>query len=472
MALYEQGQITPVRPLEVVDAPDVRGAFQRMQQGLHMGKLVVKMPEGGSEVVISKSQLKVALSGDVSYLLVGGLGGVGRALATMMVERGARHFMFLSRSAGKSAQDQAFRCELEAQGCSVVMIQGDVGLLDDVKAAIQCCKQPIGGVLQLSMVLRVSSMPAAEPADQRIANLLKDHFIPEMAHSDWKEGLSPKVAGTWNLHEALKGYDSRLRFFVVCGSVTGVMGNAGQVNYSSANAFLTSFAQYRLRAGLPASVVNLGGVDEVGHLAIQDQKLRDRMQAAHVRLLSEQEVLDAFEIAMLECQPSIMLANESSNDILRVRNDVIVGMSSTESLADPSVRPLWGRDARFSVYANFDINKRPISKNIHAVQGLQQQLVAIKKNPDLLKDPTLHKSIVTEIVKLLQEYSIFARGQEYAQVAALPIDSLMAVEFRNWSRRYLDINLPLTAIAKAGTVQGLGELVVATISKGTRISSA
>ncbi|GFF99742.1 nonribosomal peptide synthetase 14 [Aspergillus udagawae] len=453
MALYEQGQITPVRPLEVVDAPDVRGAFQRMQQGFHMGKLVVKMPEGGSEVVISKSQLKVALSGDVSYLLVGGLGGVGRALATMMVERGARHFMFLSRSAGKSAQDQAFRCELEAQGCSVVMIQGDVGLLDDVKAAIQCCEKPLGGVLQLSMVLR-------------------DHFIPEMAHSDWKEGLSPKVTGTWNLHEALKGYDSRLRFFVVCGSVTGVMGNAGQVNYSSANAFLTSFAQYRLRAGLPASVVNLGGVDEVGHLAIQNQKLRDRMQAAHVRLLSEQEVLDAFEIAMLECQPSITLANESSNDILRVRNDVIVGMSSTESLADPSVRPLWGRDARFSVYANLDINKRPISKNMDAVQRLQQQLVAIKKNPDLVKDPTLHKSIVTEIVKLLQEYSIFARGQEYAQVAALPIDSLMAVEFRNWSRRYLDINLPLTAIAKAGTVQGLGELVVATISQGTRISSA
>ncbi|KAF7158736.1 hypothetical protein CNMCM5623_003900 [Aspergillus felis] len=443
MALYEQGLITPVRPLEVVEAQDVHRAFRLMQQGLHKGKLVIKMPEGASEVVISKSQLKVALSHDVSYLLVGGLGGVGRALATMMVERGARHFIFLSRSAGKSAQDQAFRCELEAQGCSVVMMKGDVGLLDDVKAAIQCRRQPIGGVLQLSMVLR-------------------DHFIPEMAHSDWKECLSAKVAGTWNLHEALKGYDSRLRFFVVCGSITGVMGNAGQVNYSSANAFLSSFAQYRLRAGLPASVVNLGAVDEVGHLAIQDQKLRDKMQAAHVRLLSEQEVLDAFEIAMLECQPSSTPANESS-DILRVRNDVIVGMSSTKSLADPSVRPLWGRDARFSVYANLDINKRPLSKKLDVVEGLQQALAAIETDPDRLKDPTLPNRIVTDIVRTIQEYSVFARGQEYAQVAALPIDSLMTVEFRNFARRYLNMNLPLTAIAEAGTVEGLAKSIFASV---------
>ncbi|KAH1629843.1 hypothetical protein KXX39_003331 [Aspergillus fumigatus] len=441
MALYEEGRITPVRPLEVVEATDIHRAFRLMQLGYHMGKLVVKMPESPREVVVSKSRLKLTLPDDVSYLLVGGLGGVGRALATMMVERGARHFVFLSRSAGKSAQDQAFRGELEAQGCSAVMIQGDVGVLDDVKAAIQHSSHPIGGVLQLSMALR-------------------DHFIPAMAHSDWKEGLSAKVAGTWNLHEALTGHDSRLQFFVVCGSIAGVMGNAGQANYSSANAFLTSFTQYRLRAGLPASVVNLGAVNDIGHLAVQDQKLRDRMFAGHVRLLSEQEVLDAFEIAMLECQPSSKPANESSDEILRVRNDVIMGMRSTKSLADPSVRPLWGRDARFSVYANLRINKQPLSKDLETIEGLQQELAACEKNPDRLKDPAFPKRIVREVIRSIQEYSNFARGQDYAQVAALPIDSLMTVEFRNWSRRYFNLNLPLTAIAKAGTVEGFAELVV------------
>lgn len=263
------------------------------------------------------------------------------------------------------------------------------------------------------------------------------------------------MAGTWNLHEALTGHDSRLQFFVVCGSIAGVMGNAGQANYSSANAFLTSFTQYRLRAGLPASVVNLGAVNDIGHLAVQDQKLRDRMFAGHVRLLSEQEVLDAFEIAMLECQPSSKPANESSDEILRVRNDVIMGMRSTKSLADPSVRPLWGRDARFSVYANLRINKQPLSKDLETIEGLQQELAACEKNPDRLKDPAFPKRIVREVIRSIQEYSNFARGQDYAQVAALPIDSLMTVEFRNWSRRYFNLNLPLTAIAKAGTVEGL-----------------
>jgi hypothetical protein len=47
-----------------------------------------------------------------------------------------------------------------------------------------------------------------------------------MSHKSWHEGTSAKVEGTWNLHHALAGQDANLQFFVVCGSITGVMGNA------------------------------------------------------------------------------------------------------------------------------------------------------------------------------------------------------------------------------------------------------
>ncbi|KAB8229925.1 type I polyketide synthase [Aspergillus alliaceus] len=439
LALYEQGKIQPVRPLKEVAAAEVHKAFRYMQQGHHIGKIVVRMPRSAKEVAVAKSRSNMALSPDVAYLLVGGLGGVGRSLASWMVERGARHLIFLSRSAGDSRQDRSFVCELEAQGCSATLVRGDVAVLEDVQTAIRGSGYPIGGVLLLTMVV-------------------KDQLIPDMTYQNWQDVLAVKVAGAWNIHHALDGQDSCLQFFVVCGSITGVMGNAGQVNYSAANAFLASFAQYRLDKGLPASVVNLGAVDDIGFLATKDRRLRDRMRSAAVRLLREQEVLDAFEIAMSQCRSKKAALSGASG--LRVPNNVIVGMSNTKSLVDPSVRTLWGQDARFSAYANIDTVEKQPQHSANSVVGLQKLFQSAKNNPELLNDPSQAAMIVTEIVKAIQEYSIFARGQEYDHVAATAIDSLMTVEIRNWSKRYLNLDLPLSAIAQAGTIGGLGELVL------------
>lgn len=278
-----------------------------------------------------------------------------------------------------------------------------------------------------------------------------------MTHKNWEDAIAAKVTGTWNLHHALGGKDASLQFFVVCGSVTGVMGNAGQVNYSAANTFVSSFAQHRLQKGLPASVVNLGGVDDVGFLATQDPKLRERMRGASVRLLSEQEVLDAFELAIL-CGG--VTHDSSSTESLRIPNNFIVGMSSTKSLSDPSVRSLWGQDARFRVYGNLDSKHQASRELQNGVFGFQQLISMIKNNPEILNDASREAEVTAEMVKNVQDYSIFARGMDYAQVAALHIDSLMTVEIRNWARRHLDLDLSLIAISKAGTIGGLGNLII------------
>ncbi|KAJ5578021.1 uncharacterized protein N7459_006985 [Penicillium hispanicum] len=439
--LCAEGKISPIRPLKVIPSVDTQQAFRYIQQGLHMGKIIVQMPEASERDIISKSRRRARFSPDLSYLLVGGLGGIGRAIAAWMVEQGARNLTFLSRSAGTSSQDQLFRHELELLGCNVVMAKCDVTMLEGVQGVIDASPCPIGGVLQLSMVIR-------------------DQFIPDMTHRNWEDAIAAKVTGTWNLHRALDGKDAKLQFFVVCGSVTGVMGNAGQVNYSAANTFVSSFAQHRLQKGLPASVVNLGGVDDVGFLATQDTKLRERMRGASVRLLSEQEVLDAFELAIL-CGG--VTHNSSSTGSLRIPNNFIVGMSSTKSLADPSVRSLWGQDARFRAYGNLD-SKQQVSHELqNEVLGFQKLISMIKNNPEMLNDALREDEVTTEMVKNVQEYSIFAREMDYAQVASLHIDSLMTVEIRNWARRHLDMDLSLVAISKAGTIGGLGKLVLSVL---------
>jgi hypothetical protein len=58
---------------------------------------------------------------------------------------------------------------------------------------------------------------------------------------------------------------------------------------------------------------------------------------------------------------------------------------------------------------------------------------------------------------------MFARGQDPKQVAAMQIDSLMTLEIRNWCRRYVDLELSLIDITRAGTIEGLGDLILATM---------
>jgi hypothetical protein len=154
--LYDEEKIRPIRPLKVFSSSEIAEAFQDLQLGLHLGKMVVRAPEVSERSLIAPSRCNSRFSSTLTYFLVGGLGGVGRAITTWMVERGARHFLFLSRSAGTREQDQSFLRELELQGCTAVMQAGDASVLKDVVAAMQACSHPIGGVLQLSMLVRVS----------------------------------------------------------------------------------------------------------------------------------------------------------------------------------------------------------------------------------------------------------------------------------------------------------------------------
>lgn len=127
-----------------------------MQKGQRMGKVVVTMPESSDTLPAAPSQSKLCLRADRAYLFVGGLGGLGRAVATWLVENGARRLVFFSRFAGDISRDDPYVQELEAQGCSVQTISGSVYSVEDVDTALNAIAIPIGGVLQASMALGVS----------------------------------------------------------------------------------------------------------------------------------------------------------------------------------------------------------------------------------------------------------------------------------------------------------------------------
>lgn len=157
MEFYEQGHIKPIAPIKEFDAAHIEDAMRYMQKGAHIGKIVVTFPEDPLELEATADPKDLVLRPDVSYLSIGGLGGLGRSIASWMVERGARHIIFLSRSAGNVTSEDPFVKELASQGCSVQTFSGSVSNAKDVRKVVASAAKPIAGVLQASMVLSVSN---------------------------------------------------------------------------------------------------------------------------------------------------------------------------------------------------------------------------------------------------------------------------------------------------------------------------
>lgn len=87
-----------------------------------------------------------------------------------------------------------------------------------------------------------------------------------MSCGSWHQSITPKVAGTWNIHNAVQARGHALDFFLMTSSISGSVGVATESNYCASNHFLDSFARYRRNLGLPAVAVGLGMISEVGYL--------------------------------------------------------------------------------------------------------------------------------------------------------------------------------------------------------------
>ncbi|KAJ5142667.1 Fum1p [Penicillium bovifimosum] len=419
---FEQGHISPIQPVKVFGAQEIKDAFRHMQQGTHMGKVLVEMPQD-PEMLECQFVSPVSFSSQKAYLLVGGLGGLGRSVSTWMVEKGARHLVYLSRTAGKSEDDQNFLQQLKEQGCHPVCVPGCISDMVDVQNAVAKCAKPLAGVLQMSLAMR-------------------DEAFCQMSFDQWKSSLAPKVTGTWNIHRAVDGIN--LDFFVVFSSIIGITGNPGQANYAAANTFLDSFTQYRREKGLPCSSLALGGVEDVGFLS-RDPKLLQNARSGLVRLLSEHDVMEGLETAI----------NQSKKGSA---GPTIVGLGNTKHSSEPGVRKQWLNDPRYALYYN--IETKHGQQVAVSNDNLKVLLAKVEQNPALLDEPDTENIIRQELAKLITQHMPNAAGLDDADKAEIAIDSLMSIEIRGWARRNLGIEISLAEITKAGTVGNLGGVVM------------
>jgi len=102
------------------------------------------------------------LCDNYSYLLVGCLGGPGRAISLFLPEQGARNFIFVPRSglAKQEVKEQVLK--LEDKDARVIVGECDVGNIGQLDGFLKRCYDempPIRGVIQGAMVLKVSKIP-------------------------------------------------------------------------------------------------------------------------------------------------------------------------------------------------------------------------------------------------------------------------------------------------------------------------
>jgi acyl transferase domain-containing protein/aryl carrier-like protein len=221
-------------------------AFRYMAQARHVGKVVV-------------SPVTNSVRPDGTYLITGGLGGLGLLVARWLVGQGAKRLVLVGRGA-PSPTSLTVLSELETAGSEVVVARGDVSdgtFVDDLVPRLDAPDRPLRGVVHAAGVLR-------------------DGVLREQSLDRVEEVLAPKVLGAWNLYSRLR--DRALDFFVGFSSVTSVLGAPGQAAYAAANAFLDGLA-YQLRAeGVRALSINWGPWSDVGMAARLGN--RDRMRWA------------------------------------------------------------------------------------------------------------------------------------------------------------------------------------------------
>ena len=215
---------------------EVGSAMEFMRSARHVGKIVLT----------PSAVARGALRADRSYLVTGGLGGVGLASARWLASLGAGSIVLNGRR--DPDPDQAAAVDaLRGQGAAVRVVIADVadpeavdGMLAELAASDL---PPLGGVIHG-------------------AGALSDRMLPNQDWESFQRVLAPKVLGAWNLHRAT--LDRDLDLFLLFSSFSGVVGSPGQSNHAAANAFLDQLARWRRARGLPGQAIAWGAWSGLG----------------------------------------------------------------------------------------------------------------------------------------------------------------------------------------------------------------
>ncbi len=364
------------------------------------------------------------LAADQTYLITGGTGALGLAVAEWLVERGVRFLLLLARRAPDSSALTAM-LRLRALGARVevrLVDVGDFAALSQIWAEVGAILPPLCGVVHL-------------------AGQLDDAPLAEMDWSRLYRPLSAKLAGAWNLHRLTRGMP--LDLFVLFSSMTALLGSPAQGNYAAANAALGALAVHRHRAGLPALAVHWGPWAEIGMAA---------RLAAH-----NQERLVALGI------DSLLPAHA-----LRV----LGGLLEQPHVAEVAVMAIdWDRyPAAVAPLTAHLCERSPVVASGGGLLQTLSDLPLARRRPELLR-------YLGNLLKEVLRMEAGSRIDPRERLFDIGVDSLMALELKNRLQRDLALTLRVTLLFDYPSLEALtnyllDDLLAATLRQDTGVAGA
>ncbi|KAM0721832.1 hypothetical protein Q7P37_002757 [Cladosporium fusiforme] len=408
MLSQEHSRLTEL--VREVPMASITDAFQEISQNrTRTNNLVLTARDGDLVTVIAEDPhpLAASLYPDATYLIVGGLGGLGRSIAKSLVVNGAKHLVFLSRSGGRSNEEvRTYLQSLMREGAvSAIALACDVADENQLRATLLEISQtspPIKGVIQAAMVLH-------------------DALFENMTHADWQGALRPKIQGSCNLHNLLP---SSLDFFVMLSSIAGEGGMRGQTNYAAGNAYQDALARHRRALQMPAVCIDVTVVLGVGVVA-ENPELIDGLKQAGVLSMQEKQLHRLIKAAIT--------GRTTSDDSHRTPAQIITGVATGAYLSRNAIQdPIWHHDNRFT-----HMNKHGLAPSSSAAQESNNTL----NLATLLPQAKSHRDASTLVTSALAAKLAQALGMAEEDVEASKsvseygVDSLVAVELRNWIQR-------------------------------------
>lgn len=275
-----------------------------------------------------------------------------------------------------------------------------------------------------------------------------------MTFADYVSVIESKVQGAWNLHHATSARE--MDFFVAISSTAGIVGNRGQAAYAAANTFLDSFVQYRLSQGLPAVSLDLTAVADAGYLAEAgsgESDGADRAAEVARNLGAESTMYEAEVLALL----SAAIEGRTSG----CNHQVVTGVRIPP---DRTKLPFWTTDAKFKHLrqaAEAQIKQKEDEEGSSSANGGAASLSfnAMLKNAQNAAEAedVICRGLVHKIAALLmlEESDLDVTRS----LSHYPLDSLVAIEIRNFLTREFEANLQVLELLSSGSIQFLSRAV-------------
>lgn len=280
---------------------------------------------------------------------------------------------------------------------------------------------------------------------------VQDKPYEMMTLDDYHTAIHAKVEGAWNLHQASQKLQQQLQFFTMLSSTSGIVGKKGQANYAAANTFLDAFASYRQSLGLRANTVDLGLIEDVGYVAEQDTSLELGFDKRQWTPINEAMLRRILTYSIMQQDATVPLNADSSAEM-------ITGISFPLSQEGSDLT----HQFRFSYLFNSPKAGVVEDSPSDSIDLVDQAVRAFRMIQNSGADVAALNEACVEVLSAQLVKILGFEGEVEAgkRLVAYGLDSLSAVELRNWIRLKLAVELSTLDITNASSFIALAERVI------------